>query len=60
MNDNSNSSIFEIIWPDHKSELTMVPGLIINFPDEMPNWWWRFWQRVFFGFKWRSLVTDDE
>jgi hypothetical protein len=27
----------------------------IHLSKERPNLWWRFWQWIFFGFKWKKL-----
>ena len=51
----TTSSILHIVKnPIIKSELEIVNGFTIEFPHNMPNFWWRFWQWVFFGFKWRE------
>lgn len=28
-----------------------------EFPHTRPNWWWRMWQYLLFGFRWEN--TDD-
>ena len=52
---------FEVVHsPINLSELEIAPGFLIKFPHSQPNWWWRFWNLVFFGFKWHSLSADDQ
>lgn len=43
--------------PESKSELNIGGNMGITFqlPMEFPNWWWRMWQYLIFGFKWRKL-----
>lgn len=43
-------------FPEEKSVLTPVPGFEIRFAHTMPNWWWRFWQFVLLGWRWRNLT----
>lgn len=31
--------------------------LTIKWKKPMPNWWWRLWQYLMFGIKWRNI--DD-
>ena len=51
-----NNSQFEVIHnPIILSELEITPGFLIKFPHSRPNWWWRFWHLVFFGFKWNEV-----
>lgn len=38
-----------------KSLLKINEGFIIYTQYPIPNRWIRFWQRVFFGFKWEKL-----
>jgi len=38
-----------------KSELTPVEGFLIQFDHAKPNWWWRMWQWILLGWRWRSL-----
>lgn len=49
-----SNAILSIVQP--LAELEITEGFCINFDHKMPNRWWRFWQRVFFGFKWRNLT----
>ena len=52
---------FEVIHsPINLSELIVTPGFSIMFPHSQPNRWWRFWHRVFFGFKWKDLTKDEQ
>ena len=41
------------------AELEIAPGFSIMFQHSRPNWWWRFWHRVFFGFEWKDLAKDE-
>jgi hypothetical protein len=43
-----------------KSALTIFPGVDFRFPREMPNWWWRMWQFVLLGWRWRNLPRTDD
>lgn len=45
-----------LINPGWKSELTMQGDLAFQLPKPRPNRWWRLWQYVFFGFKWKDLT----
>jgi len=47
---------FTFSIPENKSVLTPTPGFEINFSHEMPNWWWRFWQFILLGWRWRNLT----
>jgi len=39
----------------------MVHGdVVIQFTKCAPNIWWRFWQFVFFGIRWRSLEGKNK
>ncbi len=50
------------IWGELKPECTfrfvskkISPiGVSINLPHRKPNAWFRFWQKVFFGFEWED------
>lgn len=33
-------------------------SLVFQLPTRKPNAWWRFWQRVFFGFVWKDVESD--
>lgn len=37
-----------------RSRLIINENLQINFPTEMPNRFWRFWQWVLLGWRWES------
>lgn len=32
--------------------LIINTNLVIQFYAKKPNWWWRMWQFLIFGFKW--------
>jgi len=38
----------------YKSRLLVAGELRFGFERCLPNWWWRFWQWVFFGFRWEK------
>lgn len=48
-----------VLWqpPKFKSMLVIggEDGFKINMTAKCPNWWHRFWQRVFCGFEWSKL-----
>jgi hypothetical protein len=53
---NTVPASFKLRWTlVSQSQLTLVPGFEIQFPHLKPNWWWRLWQFVFFGWRWRNL-----
>lgn len=43
-----------LIQPHFKSTLHITPHTCFNLPMKKPNWWWRMWQWIFFGFVWRN------
>lgn len=47
--------IFNLNISKELSRLTINSNLHITYPNPWPNAWWRFWQWVFFGFKWEDL-----
>lgn len=53
--DNSVGDIHEI-QTGWQSELRMPGDLAFQLPKPRPNWWWRLWQYLFFGFKWKDLT----
>ena len=32
----------------------ICPGTYFPVTEGYPNWWFRFWQRLFLGFKWEK------
>ena len=40
--------------PKAKSTLHINEELGFHFHAEMPNWWFRLWQKLFLGFKWEK------
>lgn len=42
-------------WPSAKSEFWLCQDFMVTSMHKQPNAWWRFWQWVFFGFKWKAL-----
>lgn len=38
-----------------QSELMINDNLSFSMFTKKPNWWWRMWQYLLFGFKWRAL-----
>lgn len=47
----------ETTLPAAKSEFTFGNDIIVlKWHKPRPNRWWRFWQYVFFGFKWKDLT----
>lgn len=42
-------------FPEVKSLLQIKGALDINSYAPRPNIWWRFWQFVFFGFRWEKV-----
>jgi len=48
-------STFTIRWPKEKSVLTPVDGFEIHFSHDKPNWWWRAWQFLLLGWKWKDI-----
>ena len=47
------NSLF-VYHPDPKWQLHPFDGLIVNM-EKAPNWWWRMWLYVFFGWKWKKI-----
>lgn len=41
--------------PELKSRLHLAPELYMEFTHEIPNWWFRLWCRVFFGWHWEEI-----
>ncbi len=50
--------ILNIQWPEEKSVLIPTPGSEIRFPHNKPNWWWRIWQFLLLGWRWRNLTRQ--
>lgn len=46
--------------PPNKSRLQVTAEFVIYFPYDPPNAWWRFWQWLFFGFRWKKLDGEKE
>lgn len=43
-----------------RSELRFGGGAIaFRLHCKRPNWWWRFWQFAFFGFRWKQVEVTD-
>jgi len=42
----------KFILPNYESCLKINKDLQIDFMREKPNWWFRMWQKLFFGFEW--------
>ena len=40
--------------PKPESTLIISDSLDISLFKPTPNYWWRFWQYLFFGFKWKK------
>ena len=40
--------------PKPESTLIISDSLDISLFKPTPNYWWRFWQYLFFGFKWEK------
>jgi len=55
-----NGTSFDIQWPEYRSKLIPTEGFEIQLPHDKPNWWWRIWQYVFFGFKWEDVKADGQ
>lgn len=51
----SLSDWFELEVSPDKSILVLNESLRVHFKQYKPNRWWRFWQYVFFGFKWEDI-----
>lgn len=45
----------DALMQPHKSKLIVVDGFEICFTKSIPNWWWRLWHKIFFGFKWEKM-----
>jgi hypothetical protein len=45
----------KIEYPVIRSILHMNDSLHISLYTRIPNRWWRFWQFVFFGFRWEKV-----
>ena len=41
--------------PIYLSELIIHSDLHFHFTKKKPNAWWRFWQKVFFGWDWQDV-----
>lgn len=39
-----------------KASVEIAHDFFINTETPQPNWWWRFWQWVLLGWKWKSLL----
>lgn len=48
-------SEFKICVPPW-SELTIAPGFLVSTDSDIPNWWWRMWQFLLLGWRWRRIV----
>jgi hypothetical protein len=47
----------------YRSRLWVAPGpngFCMFFVRPRPNWWYRMWQRVFFGFIWEEIDEQNE
>lgn len=38
----------------YQSVLIIHKGLKFQFTNKKPNFWFRFWHKIFFGFKWEG------
>lgn len=43
----------------YKSQMFNSAGLAYLYTGDMPCLWWRFWQWIFFGFKWRRINARE-
>lgn len=41
--------------PSYKSKLKINSNLTFYLVNEKPNWWWKLWQYLLFGFKWEKV-----
>lgn len=48
----SEMSITEV---NPTTSLCLCEGIYLNYRKPMPNIWFRFWQRVFLGFKYDKI-----
>ena len=46
-------SIYTVEQPNYCLE--MNSGYLRFEFQKQPNWWWRFWQLVLLGWKWREM-----
>ena len=52
----SESEAFKIYRPTTTWRATITENVWIDFPiNKPPNLWYRFWQRLLFGFKWTKV-----
>ena len=47
--------ILKVNWPEPKYKLILVPDFELHLPKK-PNLFWRYWQRVFLGWRWEPLI----
>lgn len=44
--------------PPYRSELRPIgDGVVYSLARKRPNFWWRMWQYLLLGWKWKSLET---
>ena len=46
----------------HRSRMWVAPGpggFCMMFLTERTNWWYRLWQRMFFGFIWEDISEQN-
>jgi hypothetical protein len=46
----------------YRSRMWVAPGpggFCMMFLTERPNWWYRLWQRLFFGFIWEDISEQN-
>ncbi len=57
MNKTTNTVTVDIYDVEQRcySVLTINNNLQINFYSPPPNWWWRMWQWLLLGWKWKRL-----
>lgn len=56
--DTCNSHV--MLLANNRSQLTMNgdKSVIYQSPIKCPNWWWRLWQWLFFGFRWENIEKE--
>lgn len=51
-----NRDQYNILDCTVKYRLVLTDGLSINlYKGKVPNKWYRFWHKIFFGFKWEKV-----
>lgn len=45
--------ILEIHPTNEQSSLTITQGFVIGFEAKRPNWFWRMWQYLLLGWRWK-------